>query len=149
MNKPTLLQLDPAEAWQPWKPEGNDGWNLKWAAHLYRRAGFGAPAYGKDIATWDRVQQAVKQGFDVTLKQVLDGETGQADFDVMMDQIAPGMTTPGSRFQFGNDDGPGHELQAWWLYRCVFTPHPLREKMTLFWHNHFATSIAKVKRPGL
>jgi uncharacterized protein (DUF1800 family) len=27
--------------------------------------------------------------------------------------------------------------------------HPLREKMTLFWHNHFATSIAKVISPGL
>jgi uncharacterized protein (DUF1800 family) len=27
--------------------------------------------------------------------------------------------------------------------------HPLREKMTLFWHNHFATSIAKVQRTTL
>jgi uncharacterized protein (DUF1800 family) len=27
--------------------------------------------------------------------------------------------------------------------------HPLREKMTLFWHNHFATSIAKVQSPAL
>ena len=31
-------------------------------------------------------------------------------------------------------------LQAIWLYRMIFTPHPLRERMTLFWHNHFATS---------
>jgi uncharacterized protein (DUF1800 family) len=27
--------------------------------------------------------------------------------------------------------------------------HPLREKMTLFWHNHFATSIAKVQSTTL
>ena len=27
--------------------------------------------------------------------------------------------------------------------------HPLREKMTLFWHNHFATSLAKVQDPAL
>src|SRR5207244_11243995 len=27
--------------------------------------------------------------------------------------------------------------------------HPLREKLTLFWHNHFATSIAKVRSPEL
>ena len=27
--------------------------------------------------------------------------------------------------------------------------HPLREKMTLFWHNHFATSLAKVRNPTL
>ena len=38
-------------------------------------------------------------------------------------------------------------LQAIWLYRMIFTPHPLRERMTLFWHNHFATSIAKVQSP--
>ena len=40
-------------------------------------------------------------------------------------------------------------LQAIWLYRMIFTPHPLRERMTLFWHNHFATSIAKVQNPLL
>jgi uncharacterized protein (DUF1800 family) len=27
----------------------------------------------------------------------------------------------------------------------IRSPHPLLEKMTLFWHNHFATSIAKVQ----
>ena len=27
--------------------------------------------------------------------------------------------------------------------------HPLREKLTLFWHNHFATSLAKVQNPTL
>ena len=26
--------------------------------------------------------------------------------------------------------------------------HPLREKLTLFWHNHFATSNAKVQNAG-
>ena len=31
----------------------------------------------------------------------------------------------------------------------LHTPHPLREKLTLFWHNHFATSIAKVRAARL
>ena len=30
----------------------------------------------------------------------------------------------------------------------LYSPHPLREKMTLFWHNHFATSNAKVQNAG-
>ena len=30
----------------------------------------------------------------------------------------------------------------------LYTPHPLREKLTLFWHNHFATSNAKVHNAG-
>src|SRR5690349_24124461 len=28
-----------------------------------------------------------------------------------------------------------------WLYRMTVTKAFLREKMTLFWHNHFATSV--------
>ena len=35
-------------------------------------------------------------------------------------------------------------LQGAWLYRMVFTPHPLRERMTLFWHNHFTSDFRKV-----
>jgi len=36
-------------------------------------------------------------------------------------------------------------LQAWWFERMASTPRPLQEKMTLFWHGHFATSAQKVK----
>ncbi len=32
----------------------------------------------------------------------------------------------------------------WWADRMVRTPRPLEEKMTLFWHDHFATSQEKV-----
>lgn len=37
------------------------------------------------------------------------------------------------------------DLRAWWLSRMATTPAPLLEKMTLFWHGHFATSAEKVK----
>jgi uncharacterized protein (DUF1800 family) len=36
-------------------------------------------------------------------------------------------------------------LQAWWFERFCNSPRPLQEKMTLFWHGHFATSAQKVK----
>jgi uncharacterized protein (DUF1800 family) len=35
---------------------------------------------------------------------------------------------------------------VWWLATMLDGGHPLREKLTLFWHNHFATSYAKVQR---
>ena len=35
-------------------------------------------------------------------------------------------------------------LRAWWLRRMIQTPHPLKEKMTLFWHGHFGVSNARV-----
>ncbi|RYD19866.1 MAG: DUF1800 domain-containing protein, partial [Verrucomicrobiaceae bacterium] len=41
------------------------------------------------------------------------------------------------------------EAQSWWFRRMVKTEAPLREKMTLFWHDHFATSVQKVKQPVL
>ncbi|MEO8386366.1 MAG: DUF1800 family protein, partial [Betaproteobacteria bacterium] len=37
------------------------------------------------------------------------------------------------------------ELREWWFREMLTTPSPLAEKMTLFWHNHFATSQQKVR----
>ncbi|MEM1071560.1 MAG: DUF1800 domain-containing protein [Planctomycetota bacterium] len=37
------------------------------------------------------------------------------------------------------------EIQRWWLARMISTPRPLQEKMTLFWHGHFATSYRTIE----
>ncbi|MEO1009516.1 MAG: DUF1800 domain-containing protein [Planctomycetota bacterium] len=36
-------------------------------------------------------------------------------------------------------------VQRWWLERMIETPRPLEEKMTLFWHGHFATSYRTIE----
>jgi uncharacterized protein (DUF1800 family) len=36
-------------------------------------------------------------------------------------------------------------LSDWWLRRMVAVQQPTREKLTLLWHNHFATSAQKVR----
>jgi uncharacterized protein (DUF1800 family) len=36
-------------------------------------------------------------------------------------------------------------MQKWWLKRMIETPRPLEEKMTLFWHGHFATSYRTIE----
>lgn len=41
------------------------------------------------------------------------------------------------------------ELKGWWYQELLTTPSPLAERMTLFWHNHFTSSIHKVKWPAL
>src|SRR5712691_3032298 len=43
------------------------------------------------------------------------------------------------------DSHDAERLKAWWIYRIIYDPAPLREKMTLFWHSHFATSNRKVQ----
>ncbi|MBT5382498.1 MAG: DUF1800 family protein, partial [Phycisphaerae bacterium] len=36
-------------------------------------------------------------------------------------------------------------IQSWWLERLIETPRPLHEKLTLFWHGHFATGYRAVE----
>ncbi|MCS6320358.1 MAG: DUF1800 family protein, partial [Nitrospira sp.] len=41
----------------------------------------------------------------------------------------------------------GHELKAWWYRELLTTQYPLLERLSLFWHNHFTSSLQKVKWP--
>src|SRR5712692_1914818 len=59
---PPLDQVDPVKAWQPWEPDAANPWSLKWAGHLYRRAGFGA--------TLAEQRQAVKDGLEATFDRL-------------------------------------------------------------------------------
>ena len=43
------------------------------------------------------------------------------------------------------DRRQAREVQKWWLRRMIETPRPLEEKMTLFWHGHFATSYRTIE----
>jgi hypothetical protein len=36
------------------------------------------------------------------------------------------------------------ELRRWWLKRMAQSPRPLQEKLTLFWHDHFAVQYEKL-----
>ena len=40
-----------------------------------------------------------------------------------------------------------NEWLGGWIRRMAMTPRPLQEKLTLFWHGHFATSAQKVRDP--
>ena len=139
----SLSQVNPADAW---KPASRKTWDLKWAAHLYRRAGFGFPPPTEDgpSTTWERLQLAVKRGQRETLDALLSIPTKPTDFDELM-QATGKRIAANSRERYSNNPQT-EKLQGWWLYRMLHTPHPLTERLTLFWHDHFATSVAKVRR---
>ena len=40
----------------------------------------------------------------------------------------------------------GLDIKTWWLREMLESDAPLQERLTLFWHNHFATSQQKVVR---
>lgn len=41
----------------------------------------------------------------------------------------------------------GRELRNWWVEEMLATDRPLAERMVLFWHNHFTSSLQKVRFP--
>src|SRR5438067_3369148 len=122
--------IDSRRAWEPYKPSAAQPWDLKKVGHLYRRAAFGA--------TWDELQAGLKDGPEKAIDKLLKGGPGQEEFDRETGQLADSIRKANN----------GQQARAWWLYRMLYSPHPLREKMTLFWHNHFATSNAKVNNAG-
>jgi len=143
----TALPLAPAEAWKPWRPDAANPWGRKWAAHLFRRAAFGAPAYEPGKTSWETMGEAIRLGHEACINRLMQGGPGLDDFSSFMDDLSPVLGRR-RRFEFEADISSA-QLQGWWLYRMVYTPHPLQERMTLFWHNHFATSIAKVREAQL
>jgi uncharacterized protein (DUF1800 family) len=99
-------------------------WTEAHVRRLFWRAGFGAtPAEATHYA---------RMGQAGTLRYLLDGDGGG---DLNTDIPAPRIG--GAPLDPVNE--PGHDV-LWWLDRMVRSRRPLVEKLTLFWHDHFATA---------
>src|SRR6266496_2468856 len=109
--------IDPQTAWQPYRPSAESPWDLRKAGHLYRRAAFGA--------TSAELQEAVDGGPEWSVNRLLRGRQ-EPDGDLWATMAAA-----------TRNANNGQQLPALWLYRMLYSVHPLREKLTLFWHNHF------------
>ena len=126
---------DPGAAWEPYRPTPEAPWDAARVAHMHRRAGFGA--------TWAQVRRDVAEGFEPSLRRLLDGEDrcpdgrSTADFDE---------TVGAMRDSFLRNPSMGR-VSLLWLFRMIGSPHPLAEVMTLAWHSHYASSQAKVSSP--
>ena len=112
-------------------------------AHLYRRAGFGASPAALDTA--------VGIGFDAAVESLFDSgapDPGAAATPPpsTFTLIAPLPRTSGEEKKASNQRkrAQNEELARWWLDRMTATDRPFFEKMTLFWHGHFATATEKV-----
>ncbi len=90
-------------------------------AHLLRRTGFGAPVALVNELSLLTLGEAVDR--------LLDFSANPAD----------PITFPGAL-----DYGGYLYMRRWWLDRMATVPNPLQEKLTLFWHGHFAVSFSKV-----
>ena len=116
--------LDAASALQPYA--GRFG--PRHAGHLLRRAGFGGSA--DDVAR-------------------LSGMRASDAVDTLLHPAAPDAAFPDypDAAVLYDPKRARAAVQTAWLTRMLRTNRPLVEKMTLFWHGHFATSIGKVPPP--
>jgi hypothetical protein len=99
------------------------------AAHLLRRAGFGG--------TPDEIDDLSSRGRE-----------GAVDFLINYSQINNSAMDSllAASFDFSDQQSINNgEIRRWWYTRMFTTKRQFEEKLTLFWHNHFATSSAKVQ----
>jgi hypothetical protein len=122
-----ILKENPRTAWELFTPTRRSRWDERKAAHLLRRAAFGA--------SWTEIEKAVKDGLPVVLDRLFFGSPAAAAFSAEADRLAEGAIT----------SGDPRQLEAVWMHRMMSSPFPLQERLTLFWHDHFATSLAKVE----
>ena len=107
--------------------------NATLIAHLLRRAGFGV---GPDeVAAFGNLSYA--QAVDRLL-----------NYDAIPDTVDANIGQPGFLGTTSNGAFSPNtvetDAQQRWLFRMVHSQRPLQEKMTLFWHNYFATGFDKI-----
>jgi uncharacterized protein (DUF1800 family) len=138
------------------RPLPREGWSFSTAAHLLNRAGFGG--------TPAEITRLEAMGLERAVSCLVDYEQAPAggadpvwakpDPEREQRLRAIRLATPEERRKLQQEEQKAQrerliELRAWWLQRMASGVRPLQEKMTLFWHGHFATSIEKVRDPYL
>lgn len=116
-------------AWTAYKPDQQHPWDSRRVAHLHRRTVFGLTA--------GELRRDLNSTPDDCVSRLLAGECREGvpkEFERLSALI--GEAAAGQK----NID----RLKAWWIYRMLFSPDPLGERLTFMWHNHFATSNLKV-----
>ena len=151
-------------------PQADHPWTLFEAAHLLNRAGFGGSpgtirkfhALGREKAV-DSLLLPTEDLAAFPLPAWCSDETALADLRSRLEQrkamrVAARNLSPEEAEKLKRESNKQNQIedrkraleaQGWWFRRMLASDAPLREKMTLFWHDHFATSIQKVKQPVL
>lgn len=151
LNPRTALDPLPAEAFGPAQ-----------ARHLLLRAGFGG--------TDEQIRALVAWGIEAAVDHLVDYESIPVEPDAAdaFDHNIMRPSTPAENLALRNARQRGDEeavaqyrlqrqraqrddrrqmseIRSWWLGRMIQTPRPLEEKLTLFWHGHFASSYRAVE----
>lgn len=134
------------------KPFAAAQWNFTTAAHLLNRAGFGGTPdeIGKLAAMTPPQAVSALLDYEKTPDSTADPTWAKPDPDHAKKLAALRSATADRRRELQKEEQQLQrerlmELRGWWLRRMANGPRPFQEKMTLFWHGHFATSATKVR----
>ncbi len=120
------------------------------ARHLLFRTGFGAPP--------DAIAQLAPLNQKDAVRRLLDGAIVAAQTPVpeFLNRPRPDWSAyyklqdQKLKDVYNRErDAEIAQLKAWWFTEMIGTPSPLTEHMVLFWHNHFTSSMDKVRAPDL
>lgn len=132
------------------------------ARHLLLRAGFGgSPEQIQALASWGP-ERAVDHLLDYEAIEYTDPEDSQFATDLIRPYTAEERATLVRARRMQDEETLARlrairqrmeredrqqlaRMQRWWLRRMIESPRPLQEKLTLFWHGHFATSHRKIE----
>ena len=133
-------------------PLSTQAWGYDKAAHLLNRAGFGGTPVEIEAAQKKGMTPFVHELVDVNLDSAhVPPPTWAKPRDIReMRMGARAAESPEMRKEklraIRMMEGENIlDLRRWWLERMMTTRAPLLEKMTLFWHGHFATSVQKAR----
>jgi uncharacterized protein (DUF1800 family) len=114
------------------------------ARHFLVRTGFSARP--EDIAALRGVSraEAVRRLFAGVRHEALTPPPGWANGPVTLRPPPRANEEERRMFQAGRRQEAMY-LVSWWYREMATTPSPFTERMTLFWHNHFATAFNKVR----
>lgn len=107
---------------EQWAPGLDGAWDLAAAHHFHARAGFGASR--------ETLERSVEAGFEATLEARLAAREPHPQLDRAIRPLLAG--------------GSEAQLAGWWMSLILADHAPLVERVALMWHDHFATSNAKV-----
>lgn len=144
----------PALAWAPaseggLSPLADKNWDYAQARHLLARAGFGGTP--EEIAKLQALGLRGAVDFLVDFQQQPEVDLPFQPDRPSREQVAellkasPEQKRKLTQQRRQQDLTQLRELREWWIKRMLQTERPLEEKLTLFWHGHFATEHRTVR----
>ncbi|HMH23082.1 MAG TPA: DUF1800 domain-containing protein [Puia sp.] len=120
-------------------------WDREQVAHLLKRTMFGASGADLEHFRKKSLRKTVKELLDTVYPAPGPPINNYNDDKYTDPEILPGQDwTSSLKFDGMNNGRRRNSFKSWWLGLMLNQDRSLREKMVLFWHNHFVTETNTV-----